>query len=108
MRCANVYEEQFAFLVVSKVGLIVNFRCLCVFNIHGIPKLTGQLTCELFSYWAIEKAVNTMVEKRACLDREIYEKLSQYIKEIRYGSIVLVIQDGKVVQIEKNEKVRFI
>lgn len=38
---------------------------------------------------------------------EIFEKLTQYVKEIRYGS-VLMIQDGKIVQIEKNEKERFV
>ncbi len=49
-----------------------------------------------------------MAEKETgCNDAEIYRKLMQYIKEIRYGSIVVVIQDGKIVQIEKNEKVRF-
>ena len=42
-----------------------------------------------------------------CYNAEIYQKLAQYIKDIRYGSIVIVIQDGKIVQIEKNEKVRF-
>ena len=49
-----------------------------------------------------------MAEKKTgCNDAEIYRKLTQYIKEIQYGSIVVVIQDGKIVQIEKNEKVRF-
>ncbi|WP_249366415.1 YezD family protein [Neobacillus rhizophilus] len=28
------------------------------------------------------------------------------LESIKFGSITLVIQDGKVVQIEKNEKVR--
>jgi len=40
--------------------------------------------------------------------QDIYEKLFQYIKDVRYGSIVVVIQDGKIVQIEKSEKFRFI
>ena len=49
-----------------------------------------------------------MPEKETdCHNAEIYQKLTRYIKEIRYGSIVVVIQDGKIVQIEKNEKVRF-
>lgn len=30
------------------------------------------------------------------------------IDSIRYGSVTLVIQDGRVVQFEKNEKVRFV
>lgn len=46
-------------------------------------------------------------KETGCNDAEIYRKLTQYIKEIQYGSIVVVIQDGKIVQIEKNEKVRF-
>ncbi len=40
--------------------------------------------------------------------RGIFETLTKYIKDIRYGSIVIVIQDGRIVQIEKNEKVRFL
>ncbi|WP_081415846.1 YezD family protein [Peribacillus kribbensis] len=28
------------------------------------------------------------------------------LASVKYGSITLVIQDGKVIQIEKNEKVR--
>lgn len=40
--------------------------------------------------------------------QDIYEKLVEYIQDIRYGSVVVVIQDGKIVQIEKNEKVRFV
>lgn len=34
------------------------------------------------------------------------EKLLESIKHIKYGSVTLVIQDGRVVQIDKNEKVR--
>lgn len=48
-----------------------------------------------------------MAEKEISCDTEIFRKLAQYIKEIRYGSIQIIIQDGKIVQIEKNEKVRF-
>ncbi|MBS4211568.1 YezD family protein [Bacillus sp. FJAT-29953] len=32
--------------------------------------------------------------------------LRPMLESIKFGSITLVIQDGKVVQIEKNEKVR--
>lgn len=35
-----------------------------------------------------------------------FEKLLELIKPIKYGSVTLVIQDGRVVQIDKNEKVR--
>lgn len=34
------------------------------------------------------------------------KKFAGLLAEIAYGSITLIIQNGKVVQIEKNEKVR--
>ncbi|ADU27245.1 YezD family protein [Ethanoligenens harbinense] len=37
---------------------------------------------------------------------EIAEQLLQYIQSVQYGSVTVIIQDGKVIQIEKNEKVR--
>ena len=38
--------------------------------------------------------------------QDILDRLMQYIKDIKFGSVTVVIQDGKIVQIEKNEKVR--
>jgi len=37
---------------------------------------------------------------------EDIEKLNEMAKSLKYGSITLVFQDGKLIQIEKNEKVR--
>lgn len=36
-----------------------------------------------------------------------YEKLKVLLKDLKYGSITIVVQDGKIVQIEKKEKLRF-
>lgn len=33
-------------------------------------------------------------------------KLKDLLKELNYGSVTLVVQDGKIIQLEKNEKVR--
>lgn len=33
-------------------------------------------------------------------------KLKEMLGSMSYGSITLVVQDGKVIQLEKNEKVR--
>jgi hypothetical protein len=38
--------------------------------------------------------------------QEIAEQVEKMLDTLQFGSITLVIQDGKVVQIEKNEKVR--
>jgi len=40
-------------------------------------------------------------------DRGIIQEIIIAIKSIRYGSVEVVIQDSKVVQIEIKEKVRF-
>jgi hypothetical protein len=42
------------------------------------------------------------------ISNENLEKLKEMLKFIKFGSITLVIQDGVVVQIEKNEKVRIV
>ncbi|MGR3206433.1 MULTISPECIES: YezD family protein [Bacillus] len=32
--------------------------------------------------------------------------MKDMLKDMSYGSITIVVQDGKVIQIEKNEKIR--
>jgi len=39
--------------------------------------------------------------------RRIEEELTHALSEIRFGSIEIIIQDSRVVQIERREKVRF-
>ncbi|WP_407644185.1 YezD family protein [Falsibacillus albus] len=34
-------------------------------------------------------------------------KLKEMLKTVRFGSITLIVQDGRVIQLEKHEKVRF-
>ncbi|HIU77155.1 MAG TPA: YezD family protein [Candidatus Pelethocola excrementipullorum] len=45
-----------------------------------------------------------MTEKR--VSEEELNKIKQLIESIRFGSVTVVVQDGKVIQIEKNEKIR--
>lgn len=37
---------------------------------------------------------------------EIVSQLNQMLKEIRFGSIEIIIHDNRVVQIERREKIR--
>lgn len=37
---------------------------------------------------------------------ELFIKLEKMMDSLKFGSITIVVQDGKIVQIEKNEKVR--
>ena len=44
--------------------------------------------------------------RSAAIPENIYDLLSKYVNNIRFGSVTLVIQDGKIVQIECSEKIR--
>lgn len=44
--------------------------------------------------------------KRNTVSEKDIQKIIEFVETIQFGSIVLVIQDGHIVQIEKNEKVR--
>lgn len=37
---------------------------------------------------------------------QVMGKLKEMLQAMNYGSITLIIQDGKIIQLEKNEKVR--
>jgi hypothetical protein len=39
--------------------------------------------------------------------REIEQAILAAIKSLRYGSVEIIVQDSKVVQIERREKIRF-
>lgn len=36
----------------------------------------------------------------------VLENIKEGIESIRYGTITIIIQDGVVIQLEKNEKIR--
>ncbi|MDD7025075.1 MAG: YezD family protein [Lachnospiraceae bacterium] len=38
--------------------------------------------------------------------REDLQKIKAFIESVRFGSVSVIIQDGKIVQIEKHEKMR--
>ena len=57
------------------------------------------------------EATGTADERLAALDlseeeRLVLAKVADIVRRINYGTVVLVIQDGKVVQIEMAEKFR--
>jgi hypothetical protein len=33
-------------------------------------------------------------------------QIKEYIESVKYGSVNIIIQDGKIIQIDKNEKIR--
>ena len=45
--------------------------------------------------------------KRSDEEEKIQREILSAIKNIRYGSVEIIIHDSKVVQIERKEKVRF-
>ncbi|MGN0203727.1 MAG: YezD family protein [Coprococcus sp.] len=37
---------------------------------------------------------------------EDLDKIRDFIEQIRFGSVTVIVQDGRIVQIEKHEKLR--
>ena len=40
------------------------------------------------------------------ISQENLDKVFKYVESIRFGTVTLVIQNGKVVQVEKTEKIK--
>ncbi|WP_332691164.1 YezD family protein [Halalkalibacter lacteus] len=38
--------------------------------------------------------------------QRVNKQLQGLLKDLKYGSVTLVVQDGEIIQLEKNEKVR--
>lgn len=45
-------------------------------------------------------------EKQENMNNRYFELVGKMIGEIKYGEILLAIQDNKIVQIEENKKIR--
>ena len=52
-------------------------------------------------------AISEEVIKKEQKERELLNEILAAIRSIRYGHIQIVIQDSKVVQIDRTEKIRF-
>ena len=50
---------------------------------------------------------DTRKHNNAQFPNEIADKIALALREIRFGSVEILIHDGKVVQIERREKLRF-
>jgi hypothetical protein len=47
-------------------------------------------------------------ETKNILDEKVRKELNEALASLEFGSITLIVQNGKVVQIEKNEKRRLV
>lgn len=45
-------------------------------------------------------------KNREITDNAHLETIADMIKDIKYGSVTIIVQDGKVIQIDKTEKYR--
>lgn len=47
-----------------------------------------------------------MMKKKTNNFDEVLENIKQSLETLKYGAITLIVQDGIIIQIEKNEKIR--
>jgi hypothetical protein len=45
------------------------------------------------------------MEQTIVLEEDL-QKIKEFIESIRFGSVSVIVQDGKIIQIEKHEKLR--
>lgn len=45
-------------------------------------------------------------ERKRVLDNSHIDTLEEMLRDMQYGSITLIVQDGKIIQIDKTEKHR--
>lgn len=50
--------------------------------------------------------MSEITEKKQVLERSHLEMLEKLLSAMKYGSITLIVQDGKIIQIDKTEKHR--
>lgn len=48
---------------------------------------------------------NHSIHKNSIQERDV-KKIVEFLETIQYGSVTVIVQDGKILQIEKNEKIR--
>ena len=55
--------------------------------------------------------VSTLSQNRSATIEDVFPKLAEVIfksiREVKFGSVEIVIHESKVVQVEKKEKIRF-
>ncbi len=47
-----------------------------------------------------------MEELKNLIPNQFYPKIIEFLKTTTHGSVTLIIQDGRVIQVERSEKVR--
>lgn len=48
-----------------------------------------------------------MTDEKVYLDQEVLDEIIKSIQQTKYGEVVIIIHDSKVVQIEQKQKKRF-
>lgn len=65
-----------------------------------------KFTQEKTRHEEMEKMGNVSEHNDEYMEKEYFNIVKDMIKEVKYGQIIIVVQDGKIVQIEQNKKIR--
>jgi len=52
-------------------------------------------------------ALKTVENSAPAIPREVLDTLTRLVSELRFGSIEIVVHEGRITQMERREKVRF-
>jgi hypothetical protein len=65
----------------------------------------SQISIELHTK-ALKVVMNLAEKLTEYSEKEYLNIVKEMVEQVKYGQIVIVVQDGKVVQIEQNKKIR--
>ena len=75
-------------------------------SLHSVPKMQERLLLRFFLIPVTDICPHRCSAIIDMDNKQAIELINQIIKSLKYGNINIVIQDGKVVQIDKTEKMR--
>lgn len=73
---------------------------------HSVLKMQERLLLHFFLIQATGICLHRCSAITDMDNKQAIELIYQLVKSLKYGNINIVIQDGKVVQIDKTEKIR--
>jgi hypothetical protein len=57
----------------------------------------------IIKYW---RGKHMGINSKEIIENKKLEEILKMVGEVKYGSITLIIQDGVIIQVDKNEKIR--
>ena len=103
----EITEDGFVnFIAVGdRIGQKIYINGLKYMYILAVKEVFGDKVVVNIKH-SLDKGLYTEIVTRKKFDDSVVPIIKKYLDDLRYGYITLVVQDGVIIQVEKNEKIR--